>query len=651
MAAQGERVGKPIQRTCAPVALAWQPGSKLLASGWQDGTIQIINMSNMQPKEDQVVHSSPITCLKWTADGTRLISGDQSGVVGVWKPDGRGRLSPICHYNKPGAVNHVVFVSNAMQGEGAGAGERKKDSAPAITSFFFGGDSGTVCYADDMGHCTVVTDNLHSAISVMDFYEEKHQLVIITKSLLLTQLQVGADGVLTSVRPAVKLAMKGDSGITQSCWVGAGLLATSSPEESLIRVWDLDQSENYTFSLHSADSRIPRSDRVAALAFNPRMSVLAAGTRDGRVVMWKHYQAVRKAGAGPSSSAAHWENIHSINLSKPVQSMVWGPGAGLLSCLMYDDATVLNETILHRKLVGDTAAIQVSRARLVLERPSGGSLQLNAGINIKGMDMSATNIVVWNGKKAEVYEVRPSAIKLVASFDSDATSMALHGENVFCTRGNHVVVCNLHGTVKQTLSFTESEGAPQLLSVLNKYARRVCAWAPAKPPSVPNACVRLCACVCVCVRRACCRHLAVTTSNGRIKVMDVSRVQPRQVGSGGDFVDAESGESLGKITSISINADGTRVSLLASRSVGGSLFVPENRVFVYNLDMDSVATYVQRLCCCWGAAVQALLGTHTCAAPRRGCGQVRLRREHVPAVALLGPQRAQAVCGGDVPRA
>ena len=606
-------------------------------------------MSNMQPKEDQVVHSSPITCLKWTADGTRLISGDQSGVVGVWKPDGRGRLSPICHYNKPGAVNHVVFVSNAMQGEGAGAGERKKDSAPAITSFFFGGDSGTVCYADDMGHCTVVTDNLHSAISVMDFYEEKHQLVIITKSLLLTQLQVGADGVLTSVRPAVKLAMKGDSGITQSCWVGAGLLATSSPEESLIRVWDLDQSENYTFSLHSADSRIPRSDRVAALAFNPRMSVLAAGTRDGRVVMWKHYQAVRKAGAGPSSSAAHWENIHSINLSKPVQSMVWGPGAGLLSCLMYDDATVLNETILHRKLVGDTAAIQVSRARLVLERPSGGSLQLNAGINIKGMDMSATNIVVWNGKKAEVYEVRPSAIKLVASFDSDATSMALHGENVFCTRGNHVVVCNLHGTVKQTLSFTESEGAPQLLSVLNKYARRVCAWAPTKPPSVPNACVRLCACVCA--RRACCRHLAVTTSNGRIKVMDVSRVQPRQVGSGGDFVDAESGESLGKITSISINADGTRVSLLASRSVGGSLFVPENRVFVYNLDMDSVATYVQRLCCCWGAAVQALLGTHTCAAPRRGCGQVRLRREHVPAVALLGPQRAQAVCGGDVPRA
>lgn len=607
-------------------------------------------MSNMQPKEDQVVHSSPITCLKWTADGTRLISGDQSGVVGVWKPDGRGRLSPICHYNKPGAVNHVVFVSNAMQGDGAGSGERKKDSAPAITSFFFGGDSGTVCYADDMGHCTVVTDNLHSAISVMDFYEEKHQLVIITKSLLLTQLQVGADGVLTSVRPAVKLAMKGDSGITQSCWVGAGLLATSSPEESLIRVWDLDQSENYTFSLHSADSRIPRSDRVAALAFNPRMSVLAAGTRDGRVVMWKHYQAVRKAGAGPSSSAAHWENIHSINLSKPVQSMVWGPGAGLLSCLMYDDATVLNETILHRKLVGDTAAIQVSRARLVLERPSGGSLQLNAGINIKGMDMSATNIVVWNGKKAEVYEVRPSAIKLVASFDSDATSMALHGENVFCTRGNHVVVCNLHGTVKQTLSFTESEGAPQLLSVLNKYARRVCAWAPTKPPSVPNACVRLCACVCA--RRACCRHLAVTTSNGRIKVMDVSRVQPRQVGSGGDFVDAESGESLGKITSISINADGTRVSLLASRSVGGSLFVPENRVFVYNLDMDSVATYVQRPCCCWGAAVRALLGAHTCAAPRgRGCGQVRLRREHVPAVALLGPQRAQAVCGGDVPRA
>jgi len=86
------------------------------------------------------------------------------------------------------------------------------------------------------------------------------------------------------------------------------------------------------------------------------------------------------------------------------------------------------------------------------------------------------------------------------------------------------------------------------------------------------------------------RHLAVATSNGRIKVMDVSRVQPRQVGSAGSFVD-EAGESYGTITSIAINCDGTRVSMLASRSMGGSMRVPDTRVFVYNLDMDAVSAY------------------------------------------------------------
>jgi len=256
-----------------------------------------------------------------------------------------------------------------------------KPSGPKITSFFFGGESGDVFYADDMGHCAVVTDDLHSAISVMEFYEEKHHLVIITQSLQLLQLRVGDDGTLSTVQ-RVKLSMKGSTFKSLSCWVGPGLLATTSPDESMLHVFDLDTSENYHLGLSSANTPIPRSDRLAALAYNPRMSVLAAGTREGRVVMWKHYQSARSEGQA-SSSAAHWEGIHTVQLNKPVQTLSWGPGSGLLGCLMFDDATVLNETVLHRKLAAGNATIQTSRDRLVYERPKSSSLHVRASINIK----------------------------------------------------------------------------------------------------------------------------------------------------------------------------------------------------------------------------------------------------------------------------
>jgi len=112
---QGDKVGKPITRNCSAVSLSWRPNTDTLASGWQDGTVQIININNMQPKEDQHVHNGPVACLAWTADGKRLISGDQSGTVGVWKPDSRGRLTPICHYNKSGSIDHVVFVPEQQE--------------------------------------------------------------------------------------------------------------------------------------------------------------------------------------------------------------------------------------------------------------------------------------------------------------------------------------------------------------------------------------------------------------------------------------------------------------------------------------------------------------------------------------------------------
>lgn len=48
-----------------------------------------------------------------------------------------------------------------------------------------------MCYADDLGHCSEV-QQLTSAVDRLVFYETARRLVIITRSLLMTQLQVSA---------------------------------------------------------------------------------------------------------------------------------------------------------------------------------------------------------------------------------------------------------------------------------------------------------------------------------------------------------------------------------------------------------------------------------------------------------------------------
>lgn len=81
------------------------------------------------------------------------------------------------------------------------------------------------------------------------------------------------------------------------------------------------------------------------------------------------------------------------------------------------------------------------------------------------------------------------------------------------------------------------------------------------------------------------------TALGLLKMFDVSRREPRQLGSAGKFVDPVSGESIGEVRSVRCNADGTCMSLLADRKVGAYLRTPDERIHVYNLDLAAISSY------------------------------------------------------------
>jgi len=183
--------------------MQWHPMLPSLAIGWQDGVITLWNEDPRLTREEKVLHKAEITNITFSQDGTRMVTGDQQGTVGVWRTH-RG-LTPICQYSKSLAITNVAFCGLAYE----------EDSMEKWNSlFFFGGKKGSVCLADDLKNCHEVC-KVGGSIKSMLFYEKENSVIIITSHLLLVQFRINLNEKLVPDRK-VKLSVAGDPNCKQS---------------------------------------------------------------------------------------------------------------------------------------------------------------------------------------------------------------------------------------------------------------------------------------------------------------------------------------------------------------------------------------------------------------------------------------------------
>ena len=132
-----------------PTYVSWSPvphdgPHHLLAAGWHDGAVSLWDEKTSSLREDKAVHKSSVTLLKWSPCGTRLVSTDKEGTVGVWKHE-RGRLVMQCKIppqRSKSAVTHVVFRTNDPR-------PKVKAGAQDMPVFYFAGEDGIVYQGSD----------------------------------------------------------------------------------------------------------------------------------------------------------------------------------------------------------------------------------------------------------------------------------------------------------------------------------------------------------------------------------------------------------------------------------------------------------------------------------------------------------------------
>lgn len=408
-------------------------------------------------------------------------------------------------------------------------------------------------FADDLGHITDV-HVLNHAIDAMMFYEEKNQLIVITRGLHLIVFQVSAtDG---TVKPGfkVKLSVASDGCLHETKWTGPGMLAIASGEP-LVRFWDLQREENSVLNLPKTDST---AINVSTIDFSPRRRILMAGTSQGMVFFWRSTSLIDPS--KPHAPASYrWDFLFSCALAQGVLRVGWNAVYPTAYANTTDGVMILHEGNMQRSLCGDSAVIQARPMTLSIERFRDGMITqstLETSIRIKGISHDGSGLVVWGGSKAEVYELKDGESRRLSQFKCTSSSIVLRGDFLYRTNGNHVELCNVQGVVKNTISFTEAEGKPSLLSLQNKF-------------------------------------LAVATDRGALRVFDLSRRDPKAMGSMGNFQESLGDETKGAIIrSISVNADGTRVCILADKVEGAlKIRVPMNKLILFQADLNIYQQY------------------------------------------------------------
>jgi len=557
-----------IKRSGKCTHMAWHPKLALLACGWDDGTVWIWSESDRQHRENSITHQHPISLLQWSPDGSRLISGDEGGMLGVWQASA-GRLVLHYRYSKKGAVKHLVFR--------CAAGEQAPGTP--CPPFFFSGASGVVYFADDLNHCTEVV-KLGSGVKFMYYSHAQDYICFVTNDVTMHKWFISPDGTLTQDRK-VKLSIRGDGSNLRCMYAGNGLLAAAN-NEAMVRFWHMEKDDNYFLTLSDPRHMADIKDPVQQLAFNHRGRVLVGACASGRVVMWQHV-ADPDSKADPSDS--DWDVLPSVETDNSITLMDWGPESGLLSVAYGDTCSILNQATLYCKAAYGNAIIQMTADTVFLQHNEGLSKKVQSSIRIKGIDISDQYVVVWNGKQAEVreceaessagaddwtehedpasgqkyyhnartevttWEKPTGAMDVYSSFPTKARMCAIREETIYAAVGHRLDLMSMEGVVKRSISFTEEEGNPVLLDINTQY-------------------------------------LAMATDIHILRLWDISRAEPKQVVPGRTFESCP-----GVIKSIRVNANGTKVSLLCNRMDAAGTQTPDSKMYVYDVELDRVFEY------------------------------------------------------------
>jgi WD40 repeat protein len=294
--------------------LAWSPDATIVAAGYADGSLRLLESAAGTCLWQCEAHLSGIASLAWSPDGQFLLSGGQDGIIRRWQArngqaagqyDGLGHWVEHLAWSPDGccwaaSAGRVVQVWRA-DGERLWHGPQQAstvtglawlaDSQHLLTAAYGGiclyrvGDHQTTLHYDRKGSflsLAVSPDGCHVAGGCQD------------ASMMVCNLETGE-----------RLTMSGYPGkITRLAWDDTSRYLASSGAHQVV-VWDFSGKGPKDSSPLILDRHV---DRISDLAFRPGLPQLASVGLDGLLILWQlpTIRIIRLHSAPHSLSCLAW---------------------------------------------------------------------------------------------------------------------------------------------------------------------------------------------------------------------------------------------------------------------------------------------------------------------------------------------------------